>query len=78
MEEIRKPMGREEWLTAEQVAVILNVTPAWVLAHANGNRKPMLPSVKLGKHRRFRRSAVEAFMRQLEHDSNVNASKMAV
>ncbi|MBV9082491.1 MAG: helix-turn-helix domain-containing protein [Acidobacteriaceae bacterium] len=58
--------GREEWMTIEEVAALLKVTPAWVRAHSNGNRQPRIPSAKMGKHRRFRRLAVLDFMKQLE------------
>lgn len=51
-----------EVLTVEQVAAWLQVTPAWVRAHANGNRSPKLPAIKLGKHVRFRRADVEDFL----------------
>jgi hypothetical protein len=43
----------EELLTPEEVATWLRVSPAWVRAHANGNRQPKLPSLKVGAFRRF-------------------------
>lgn len=60
-------MDPGDLLTVEEVAEWLRVTPAWVRAHANGNRAPKLPSLKLGAHRRFRREAVEAFLRTLSN-----------
>jgi excisionase family DNA binding protein len=54
----------ERLLTVQEVADWLRVKPAWVRAHANGNRKPKLPSVKLGAHRRFRREAVARFIEE--------------
>jgi predicted DNA-binding transcriptional regulator AlpA len=53
-------------LNARQVAEHLNVSIAWVLAHAEGRRKPVLPSLKLGRSVRFRESDIEAFLRKCE------------
>jgi excisionase family DNA binding protein len=53
----------ERLLTVNQVAEMLAVTPHWVRAHANGNRLPVLPSVKLGSQRRFQREAIKDFIR---------------
>lgn len=54
-------------LTAEQVATeILQIPPATVLMMAREDR---LPSMMIGKHRRFSRSAVvEAVRRSIERD----------
>ena len=49
----------ESLLTPEDVATWLKVKPAWVRAHANGNRKPELPSLKMGAYRRFRREDIK-------------------
>jgi predicted DNA-binding transcriptional regulator AlpA len=49
-------------LNARQVADRLNVSIAWVLAHAEGKRKPVLPSVKLGRSVRFLPTDIEAFI----------------
>jgi excisionase family DNA binding protein len=69
--------SRGEWITVHDVAEILKVTPAWVRAHANGNRKPTLPSVKVGKHRRFRKEAIQEFMKSLETALNENGADAA-
>jgi hypothetical protein len=53
-------------LTVEDVADMLQMSPAWVRAHANGRRKPELRSVKCGKCHRFRREVVEQFVKSLE------------
>jgi hypothetical protein len=45
-------------LTAAEVAVWLRVTPEWVRAHANRNRRPYLPGFKAGKYVRFRRGTI--------------------
>ena len=58
---------RPQYLTVEEVAELIKVSPAWVRAHANGNRYPIMPSIKLGKYRRFRRQAVLDFIQALEH-----------
>lgn len=39
-------------LTAKQVAVILQVSPAWVRDHAT-RKQPRLPSIAVGRLRRF-------------------------
>jgi excisionase family DNA binding protein len=57
--------GRQEkLLTAPEVAEWLGVSARWVLAHAAGLNRPVLPSVKLGKAVRFERGDVEEFIRQ--------------
>jgi hypothetical protein len=53
-------------LTGGQVAKYLGVTPAWVRAHASGNRRPILPSIKVGKERRYRPEAIQHFVTQCE------------
>jgi predicted DNA-binding transcriptional regulator AlpA len=53
----------ERLLTAHEVAAWLGVSARWVLAHAAGLNRPVLPSVKLGKAVRFERRAVEEFIR---------------
>jgi hypothetical protein len=55
----------EDLLTPEEVATWLRVKPAWVRAHANGNRKPKLPSLKVGAFLRFRRQDILRFLEQL-------------
>ena len=49
-------------LTAREVAARLRVSIAWVLAHAEGRRRPMLPSVKMGKAVRFVPADIDAFV----------------
>jgi predicted DNA-binding transcriptional regulator AlpA len=56
-------MVPKKLLTPRQIAEWLGVSPAWVLDHSNGRRRPHLPSVKLGKAVRFRREDVEAFIK---------------
>ena len=49
-------------LTARQVAEQFNVSIAWVLAHAEGRRLPVLPSLKLGKSVRFCKDDLDRFL----------------
>jgi len=51
-------------LNVKQVAALMGVSAAWVLAHANGNRRPKLPSVKLGKVVRFQPAKVNEFIQE--------------
>jgi excisionase family DNA binding protein len=50
-------------LTADEVAALLRVTPAWVYAETRGHR---IPHVRLGRYVRYRRDALAEWMRQLE------------
>jgi len=52
----------EKLLTPMQVAEWLGVSPAWVLDHASGRRRPYLPSAKLVKAVRFRREDVQCVL----------------
>jgi excisionase family DNA binding protein len=51
-------------MTPQEVAALLRVSVQWVYAHANGNRKPHLPSKKYGGARRFLYSEVRQFIDQ--------------
>jgi excisionase family DNA binding protein len=53
-------------LTAEEIAQRLGVTTQWVWAQA---RAGQIPHVRLGRYRRFREPAIEAWIRQLETES---------
>ena len=50
-------------LTAEEVAERLGVRTDWVWAQARAGR---IPHVRLGRYRRFREPAVDAWLRELE------------
>ena len=52
-------------LTAADVARWLQVSRAWVSQHACGKRRPVIPSVQLGKTRRFRQEDVERWLREM-------------
>jgi excisionase family DNA binding protein len=53
-------------LTAEEIAERLGVNTQWVWAQARAGR---IPHVRLGRYRRFRESAIEAWVCDLEADS---------
>jgi len=53
-------------LTAEEIAERLGVKTQWVWAQARAGR---IPHVRLGRYRRFRESAIEAWVCGLEADS---------
>lgn len=50
-------------LTANEVAERLGVTPGWVWAQARAGR---IPHVQLGRYRRFREEALDAWLQDLE------------
>ena len=56
----------EPLLTVDEVAKLLGVSAAWVYQHSCGARKPVLPSVKLGRVVRFRLASVEEFVSRME------------
>ena len=55
-------MQSSDLLTAREVAKRLHVSIAWVLDHAGGRRRPVLPSLKMGKAVRFCERDIEAFL----------------
>ena len=56
-------MTMDRLLTAEELAERLRVKPEWVWAQARAGR---IPHVRLGRYRRFRESAIEAWLTELE------------
>jgi excisionase family DNA binding protein len=66
-EALRGPMSArgapEKLLTAEEVADRLDVGVKWVWAQARAGR---IPHVKLGRYKRFRSEAIDAWIAQLE------------
>jgi excisionase family DNA binding protein len=58
----RAPM--EKLLTPREVAQILNVSAAWVYDHAD-RKRPVIPSVRLGKAVRFRPEDVRTFIEEM-------------
>jgi excisionase family DNA binding protein len=53
----------ETLLTAEQVAELLGVAKGWVYEQSRAGR---IPTVTLGRYRRYRREAIEQWVAQLE------------
>ena len=53
-------------LTAEQVAQRLGVTIGWVYSRS---RSGQIPTVTLGRYRRYRSEAIEAWVRELARTS---------
>jgi predicted DNA-binding transcriptional regulator AlpA len=49
-------------LTVADICRRLGVSRAWVIEHSNGRRRPVLPSIKLGKVRRYDPLDVAAFI----------------
>lgn len=50
-------------LTAQEVAALLGVPASWVYEQSRLGR---IPTVTLGRYRRYRRDAIEDWVRQLE------------
>ncbi len=53
----------DKLLTADELAERLGMKTEWVWAQARAGR---IPHVRLGRYRRFRESAVEEWLRELE------------
>jgi excisionase family DNA binding protein len=58
--------GEDGLLTAEEVATILHVTPAWVYAET---RRKRIPHVRLGRYVRYRRVALMGWLDEMERAS---------
>ena len=54
---------RDQLLTADDVAELMRVTRAWVYAET---RRDRLPHLRLGRYVRYRRAAIEAWIRTVE------------
>lgn len=50
-------------LTAQEVAELLAVSPAWVYEQS---RRGRIPTVHLGRYRRYRREAIDGWLREAE------------
>jgi excisionase family DNA binding protein len=62
-ERVRELRTMDRLLTAEEVAERLGMRTDWVWAQARAGR---IPHVRLGRYRRFRESALEAWISGLE------------
>ena len=60
----------EQLRTAEEVAIQLCLSVGWVRDHASGRRRPILPSVKMGKAVRFRPSAIGRFVEECTRNAD--------
>lgn len=55
----------ESLLTAQDVADLLGVATSWVYEQS---RRGRIPTVTLGRYRRYRREAIEAWVKDLERE----------
>lgn len=62
----------DDLLTAEEVAALLRVTTGWVYAQTRSRR---IPHLRLGRYVRYRRQALEAWMRDVENPPNVTIGR---
>jgi excisionase family DNA binding protein len=65
--EARTASPQRRLLTAQEVADYLAVKPSWVLQEARAGR---LPVVRVGRYRRFRLAAIEAWAAARERDQS--------
>ena len=56
-------MSETRLLTADEVAVLLGVPKTWVYAETRAGR---MPHVTLGRYRRYRREALDAWIAERE------------
>lgn len=61
---------RQSLLTASDVARMLGVPASWVYEQS---RRGRIPTVTLGRYRRYRREAIEEWIDRLERDALVDA-----
>jgi hypothetical protein len=55
-------MSLETLLTVKDVATILGVSRAYVAQHTNGHSQPTIPSIWLGRLRRYRVGDVDRYI----------------
>jgi hypothetical protein len=67
----------DKLFTVAEVAERFGVNANWVHCHASGNRMPVLPSLKVGKYRRFRSADIERFLRLCESLAQDQAARKA-
>jgi len=58
-------------LTAAEVAELLGVPKSWVYEQS---RRGRIPTVTLGRYRRYRREAIDAWVREIELESGGNGT----
>ena len=59
--------GAGSLLTAQDVADLLGVPCSWVYQQSRAGR---IPTVTLGRYRRYRREAIEAWLEELEDEGS--------
>ena len=57
------PPPQRVLLTADEVAEMIGMGVDWIYEQS---RRGRIPTVKLGRYRRYRREAIEAWLRSLE------------
>lgn len=63
-------------MSASEVAALLGVPISWVYEQS---RRGAIPTVTLGRYRRYRREAIEAWVERLELDADLSAgSRMSL
>jgi excisionase family DNA binding protein len=63
MDAADRPHAEDALLTADEVAAMMQVSTAWVYAES---RRDALPHVRLGRYVRFRRSAIERWLADVQ------------
>ena len=64
-----------ELLTVADICRKLGVSRAWVIEHSSGRRRPVLPSIKLGKVRRFDPLDLSSFIDDCRRIGQIRAEK---
>ena len=66
--QVDQGLGRDdrEMMVAPEVAKLLRMTPAWVYAQTRADK---IPHVTLGRYFRYRRAAIDAWVREIERGS---------
>ena len=62
-------------LTASDVARILGVPTSWVYEQS---RRGRIPTVTLGRYRRYRREAIDDWLREIENPGSTATARRAV
>lgn len=57
-----------ELMTVAEVSALLRVPASWIYARTSGNGE-QLPFLKLGRHLRFRRAEIEAWLEKQSRNS---------
>jgi excisionase family DNA binding protein len=61
----RRPLRGDPLLSAAQVGELLGVPRSWVWEQS---RRGRIPTVRLGRYRRYRREAIERWIEELESE----------